>query len=79
MSGKAEVDGPLLLPTESEIYLLPDGRVVVADLPEPLLGLVTALGVIEPCEIRSASASASGPAIESGCSPERDYTTLPLD
>lgn len=40
-----------LLPTETEIYILPDGRVVVADLPAELAPLVAALGSVEPCEI----------------------------
>ncbi len=28
------------LPTETEIYILPDGRVIVADLPAELAGLL---------------------------------------
>lgn len=38
-----------LLPTETEIYLLPDGRVVIADMPIELLDLVTELngGVVD--------------------------------
>ena len=39
------------LPTETEIYLLPDGRVVIADLPIELGPLVEALGTAEACEI----------------------------
>ncbi len=39
------------LPTETEIYLLPDGRVVVADLPVELAALAAALGAVEPCEV----------------------------
>jgi len=35
------------LPTETEIYILPDGRVVIADLPAELATLVAALGVAE--------------------------------
>ena len=33
-----------LLPTETEIYILPDGRVVIADLPAELAGLLAQLG-----------------------------------
>jgi len=32
------------LPTETEIYILPDGRVIVADLPVELAPLADALG-----------------------------------
>jgi hypothetical protein len=32
------------LPTETEIYLLPDGRVVIADLPAELASLIEQLG-----------------------------------
>jgi len=32
------------LPTETEIYILPDGRVIVADLPDELVAAITALG-----------------------------------
>lgn len=35
------------LPTETEIYILPDGRVVIADLPAELAGLAAVLGEIE--------------------------------
>ncbi|MCB0121463.1 MAG: hypothetical protein KDE58_04425 [Caldilineaceae bacterium] len=31
------------MPTETEIYLLPDGRVIIADMPVELTELVTAL------------------------------------
>ena len=40
-----------LLPTETEIYILPDGRVVLADLPAELLPLAAALGAVEASEI----------------------------
>ena len=43
--------GDVQWPTETEIYILPDGRVVVADLPAELNGLADALGAVEPCEI----------------------------
>ncbi len=36
-----------VLPTETEIYLLPDGRVVIADLPVELADLVIQLGIAE--------------------------------
>lgn len=56
-----------LLPTETEIYLLPDGRVVVADLPLELAALAAALGVVEPCAIAPA-ADAAAPDPEAGAS-----------
>lgn len=46
----AEIDFPAL-PTETEIYILPDGRVVIADLPAELAGMAANLGVTEPCAI----------------------------
>jgi hypothetical protein len=42
---------PFALPVETDIYILPDGRVVVADLPAELAPLVAQLGAPEPCEI----------------------------
>lgn len=38
-------------PVETDIYILPDGRVVVADLPAELAGALARLGTVEPCEI----------------------------
>jgi len=38
------VDAFPALPTETEIYILPDGRVIVADLPLELASLSQALG-----------------------------------
>ena len=35
------------LPTETEIYILPDGRVVIADLPAELAALAAHLGAAE--------------------------------
>ncbi len=35
-----------LLPVETEIYLLPDGRVVIADLPVELADMVAQLGTL---------------------------------
>ena len=46
----ASVSWPAL-PTETDIYILPDGRVVVADLPLELAALTAALGVPEACEV----------------------------
>jgi hypothetical protein len=37
-------------PTETDIYILPDGRVIIADLPGELLDLVGTLGPVEPCD-----------------------------
>jgi hypothetical protein len=39
------------LPTETDIYILPDGRVVIADLPAELTALAAALGTVEASEI----------------------------
>lgn len=44
-----------VLPTETEIYILPDGRVVVADLPAELVDIISALGTVEPCAVAPAS------------------------
>lgn len=38
-------------PVETDIYILPDGRVIVADLPAELAGALARLGQVEPCEI----------------------------
>jgi hypothetical protein len=40
-----------VLPTETEIYILADGRVVIADLPAELAALAATLGAVEACEI----------------------------
>ncbi|HRA65984.1 MAG: hypothetical protein WAU00_13905 [Caldilinea sp.] len=42
-----------LFPVETDIYILPDGRVVVADLPAELADRLARLGHVEPCEITS--------------------------
>jgi hypothetical protein len=50
----AEVAGlqpALAWPTETEIYILPDGRVIIADLPAELAAAAAALGAVEACEI----------------------------
>ncbi len=46
------------LPTETEIYILPDGRVVIADLPAELADLVASLGAPEACAVEPAAAYA---------------------
>ena len=46
---------PVQFPTETEIYLLPDGTVVIADMPEELAPLAAALGAPEPCHIHGQS------------------------
>jgi hypothetical protein len=41
--GSGAEDGCPALPTETEIYILPDGEVIVADLPAELAALVDRL------------------------------------
>lgn len=41
------------LPVETDIYILPDGRIVIADLPAELTHLLPKLGPVLPCEISS--------------------------
>ena len=43
------VDGAF--PVETEIYILPDGRIVIADLPAELARPLSQLGPVLPCEI----------------------------
>jgi hypothetical protein len=43
-----------LFPTETEIYLLPDGCVVVADLPAELAAAFAQLGNVEACAVAPA-------------------------
>lgn len=43
-------------PTETDIYLLPDGRVIIADLPVELTDLAAALGTAEPCALTPTAA-----------------------
>jgi hypothetical protein len=38
---------------ETDIYILPDGRIIVADLPAELADRLAQLGHVEPCEITS--------------------------
>ncbi|MBE2237245.1 MAG: hypothetical protein IAE81_05615 [Caldilineaceae bacterium] len=40
-------------PVETDIYILPDGRIIVADLPAELADRLAQLGHVEPCEITS--------------------------
>ena len=40
-----------LLPVETEIYILPDGRVIVADLPAELAPLLAALGITASADV----------------------------
>ncbi len=46
-----------LLPTETEIYILPDGRVVIADMPAELATLLAQLGKLEGDEIATKGAA----------------------
>lgn len=39
------------LPTETEIYILPDGRVVIADMPAELAPLAAQLGIVDACAL----------------------------
>lgn len=45
------------MPTETEIYILPDGRVVIADLPIELAALFAELGTAEPCAVTAVHGS----------------------
>jgi hypothetical protein len=38
------------LPNETEIYILPDGQVIIADLPAELMGLAAELSQVQPCQ-----------------------------
>jgi len=51
MSATSEAEAWPLLPVETEIYILPDGRVIVADLPAELASLLAALGVTAPVAV----------------------------
>ena len=50
-SARVEAERFPALPTETEIYILPDGRVVIADLPVELASLTANLGAAESCAI----------------------------
>lgn len=43
----------MVFPVETEIYILPDGRVVIADLPAELAQPLSQVGHTLPCEISS--------------------------
>ncbi len=59
------VSEAIAFPAETEIYLLPDGRVIVADLPTELTALVEQLGEAEACEIApSASETSDAPGVD---------------
>ncbi len=47
------------LPTETEIYILADGRVVIADLPAELAPMAARLGTAEPCALAPAAETAA--------------------
>lgn len=64
MSANKGIDSPQaqaaawpLLPTETEIYILPDGRVVIADMPAELATLLAQLGKLEGDEIATKGAA----------------------
>jgi hypothetical protein len=46
---------PALFPTETEIYILPDGQVLFADLPAELADLAAQLGSVLPCAVERES------------------------
>jgi hypothetical protein len=50
----------LLFPTETEIYILPDGQVLFADLPAELAELAAQLGSVLPCAVELDSDQRSG-------------------
>ena len=60
-AGSGEPAAPFALPVETDIYILPDGHVVVADLPAELAPLVAGLGAAEPCEIGPDDGRSSAP------------------
>ncbi|NJN84987.1 MAG: hypothetical protein HC802_23660 [Caldilineaceae bacterium] len=49
----AEADEWPAMPTETEIYLLPSGEVVFADMPVELNRLAAELGAVEGCAIEA--------------------------
>lgn len=54
MSASANSDADLsafAFPTETEVYIRPDGRVIIADLPAELAALVAELGDPQACAI----------------------------
>ena len=53
-----DADWPAM-PTETEIYILPDGRVVVADMPMELAEAMMLLGDMQPCEVQGSEVQVS--------------------
>ncbi len=47
------------MPTETEIYILPDGQIVIADLPAELASILAELGEAEPYTLPAAAASSN--------------------
>ena len=58
ISGPNSTANSVAFPTETEIYILPNGRVIIADLPVELAELVGELGRPQPCAIPSEAAEA---------------------
>jgi hypothetical protein len=52
-------------PTETEIYILPDGEVVFADLPAELAELAIVLGARQPCAVEPDGLQGEGRVAES--------------
>ena len=67
-AGGAPPPAPVAWPEETDILILPDGRVVVTDLPAPLAAALATLGSVEPCEI--GPFLPAGPAPTVACSEE---------
>ena len=60
---ETESAGWPLFPVETEIYILPDGRVIVADLPAELASLLTALGQSEGATAASCALGQPGASV----------------
>jgi hypothetical protein len=58
---------PALFPTETEIYILPDGQVLFADLPAELADLAAQLGSVQPCAVERDSDLGSGTGDRGSC------------
>ena len=61
------------MPTETEIYILPDGRIVIADLPAELAPLLAELGKAEPFRL---STQLTSSALEAPPAPDYSATDL---
>jgi hypothetical protein len=57
---------PVAWPEETDILILPDGRVVVTDLPAPLAAALAALGRVEPCEVGPFQPAEPAPTVACG-------------